>query len=173
MVKVKKSTSNKAKYLKISPWIAGAIIGFLAASLQTIASMTKPPAYGLCIACHSRDLINSIVNGVSGANLFIAPIIENPIFIPPLTIIGIMLGSFIASTVSKEFSITKVKNYSSLLKMFILGFLIMNFALILGACPIRAALRTAHGDIIALVGLLFIGVGAIVATLILERRVEV
>ena len=173
MVKDKKSISNKAKFLTISPWIAGAIIGFLAASLQTFASMTKPPAYGLCIACHSRDLINSIVNGISGANLFIAPIIENPIFIPPLTIIGIMLGSFVASSVAKEFSITKVKEYSSLLKMFILGFLIMNFALILGACPIRAALRTAHGDIIALVGLVFIGVGAIVATMVLERRVEV
>ena len=59
------------------------------------------------------------------------------------------------------------------LKMFILGIFVMNFALILSACPIRTSLRVAHGDIVALVGLLCIGIGAILATVLLEKRVEV
>lgn len=43
--------TNKFRSIKINPWMAGAVIGFLAASLQTIASMTKPSGlwflYGL------------------------------------------------------------------------------------------------------------------------------
>ena len=59
--KSKKSFFDKMKSNGISPWIAGAVIGFLAASLQYIAQMTKPPAYGFCMACHARDLINTII----------------------------------------------------------------------------------------------------------------
>ena len=55
----------------------------------------------------------------------------------------------------------------------ILGLIIMNFALILSACPIRVSLRVAHGDLIALTGLVCIGIGAILATIVLERKVEV
>ena len=167
-----KSFLNKY-ILNVSPWIAGAIIGFLAASLQYLAGMVKPPAYGFCMACHARDLVNTAVNSVSSLDLFVAPVIAEPIGIPALTVIGIILGSFVASMLSKEFKISKVKNYFSLVKLFILGFLVMNFALILGACPIRTALRMAHGDIVAVVGLMCIGVGAILGTFILERTVEV
>lgn len=165
-----KGESSKIKNFRINPWMAGAIIGFLAASLQQIASMTKPPAYGFCMACHARDLINSIINPIAGTNLGIAPIVTS---IPTLTIIGVLLGSFVAAIIYKEFKVTKAKFNVSYLKMFILGILVMNFALILSACPIRTSLRVAHGDIIALVGLICIGIGAIIGTMVLERRVEV
>lgn len=161
---------NKIKSFSISPWMAGAIIGFLAASLQYIASMTKPPAYGFCMACHARDLINGIINPIAGTNLGVAGIVTT---IPTLTVIGVLLGSFVAAKIYKEFRISKPSSNITYLKMFILGLLIMNFALILSACPIRTSLRVAHGDIIALVGLLCIGIGAIIATIFLEKRVEV
>lgn len=161
---------SKIKNFRINPWMAGAIIGFFAASLQQIASMTKPPAYGFCMACHARDLINSIINPIAGTNLGIAGIVTS---IPTLTIIGVLLGSFVAAIIFKEFKVTKAKFNVSYLKMFILGILVMNFALILSACPIRTSLRVAHGDIIALVGLICIGIGAIIGTIVLERRVEV
>lgn len=170
MIKEKEDIVKKIKSLRISPWIAGAIIGFLAASLQKIASMTKPPAYGFCMACHARDLINSIINPIAGTDFGIAPIITS---IPTLTIIGVLLGSFTAAIIFKEFRITKSKSYVSYIKMFILGILVMNFALILSACPIRTSLRVAHGDVIAMVGLLCIGIGAILASIFLEKRVEV
>ena len=66
-----------------------------------------------------------------------------------------------------------MKSPLNYVKMFILGMLVMNFALILSACPIRTSLRVAHGDVIAMVGLLCIGIGAILATILLERTVEV
>jgi hypothetical protein len=161
---------NKLKNFRINPWMAGAIIGFLAASLQQLAEMTKPPAYGFCMACHGRDLINSIINPIAGTNLGIAGIVTS---IPTLTIIGVLLGSFVAALVFKEFKITKAKSNVSYIKMFFLGLLVMNFALILSACPVRASLRVAHGDILALVGLICIGLGAIIGTIALERKVEV
>ena len=160
----------KIKNLRINPWLAGAIIGFLAASLQQLANMTKPPAYGFCMACHGRDMINSIVNPIAGTNLGIAGVVTT---IPTLTIIGVLLGSFVAALIFKEFKFTKAKFNVSYIKMFILGLLVMNFALILSACPVRASLRVAHGDIIALVGLVCIGIGAIIGTIVLERKVEV
>ena len=165
-----KGVLSKIKNFRINPWMAGAIIGFLAASLQQIASMIKPPAYGFCMACHARDLINSIINPIAGTNLGVAGIVTS---IPTLTIIGVLLGSFVAAIIFKEFKVTKAKFNVSYLKMFILGILVMNFALILSACPIRTSLRVAHGDIIALVGLICIGIGAIIGTIVLERRVEV
>ena len=161
---------DKIKSLHINPWIAGAIIGFLGASLQQIASMTKPPAYGFCMACHARDLINSIINPIAGTNLGMAGIVVG---IPTLTVIGVLLGSFVAATLTKEFRISKGESTISYLKMFLLGLLVMNFALILSACPIRTSLRVAHGDVIALVGLLCIGLGAIIATIVLEKQVKV
>ena len=78
-----------------------------------------------------------------------------------------------AAILYKEFKVTKANFKVSYLKMFIVGLLVMNFALILSACPIRTSLRLAHGDIIALAGLICIGIGAIIGTIILERRVEV
>jgi len=168
----RKSTDvrEKIRLLRINPWIAGTIIGFLAASLQRIASMTAPPAYGFCMACHARDLINSILNSLAGTNLGVAPIVTS---IPTLTVIGVLAGAFAAALLFKEFRLTKAKSYVSYLKMFILGVLVMNFALILSACPIRTALRVAHGDLIAVVGLICIGIGAIVATMALEKSVKV
>jgi hypothetical protein len=170
MNKNKEDLGKKIKNFRINPWLAGAIIGFFAASLQKIASMTKPPAYGFCMACHARDLINSIVNPIAGTELGIAPIITS---IPTLTIIGVLIGSFFSAIIFKEFKLSKAKFKVSYFKMFLFGLLVMNFALILSACPIRTSLRVAHGDIIAVAGLFFIGIGAIIGTIFLEQRVKV
>ena len=163
--------TNKFRSIKINPWIAGAVIGFLAASLQTIASMTKPPAYGFCMACHARDLINTIINQLSGEHVLgVASIV---VTIPTLTVVGVLSGSFVASRLSKEFRISKGESAFSLFKMFILGMLVMIFALILSACPIRASLRAAHGDIFGIVGLICIGIGAIFSAFVLQKIVRV
>lgn len=172
---IEKNTKNdikkRIKSMRINPWVAGAIIGFLAASLQKIASMTKPPAYGFCMACHARDLINGVINMATGEKLLgVAPIV---VTIPTLTVLGVVLGSFVAAKIYKEFHVIKRVSRLSMFKMFLLGVLVMIFALILSACPIRTCLRVAHGDIVALAGLLCIGIGAIVGTIILERSVKV
>ena len=47
------------------------------------------------------------------------------------------------------------------------GIAVLNFALLLGACPYRAALRFAYGDLIALIGILAIAGGVAIGVLIL------
>ena len=141
---------------------AGLITGALAAIVQLFFNVYPPYAYGLCVACHARDLINWLVNAGTGLNLSVAGV---SVVVPVLTVIGIVLGAFIGSKQTREFRFKTTKNP---LTMFILGFLVMISALILGACPLRTILRIAYGDIIAIIGFVCIVVGVLVSVQLLK-----
>ena len=47
--------------MRVTPAQAGLVVGFLAASLQAFFGVLPPPAYGVCIACHMRDLVNWVL----------------------------------------------------------------------------------------------------------------
>ncbi len=142
--------------------VAGLITGALAAIVQLFFNVYPPYAYGLCVACHARDLINWLVNAGTGLNLSVAGV---SVVVPVLTVIGIVLGAFIGSKQTREFRLKTTKNP---LTMFILGFLVMISALILGACPLRTILRIAYGDIIAIIGFVCIVVGVLVSVQLLK-----
>lgn len=142
--------------------VAGLITGALAAIVQLFFNVYPPYAYGLCVACHARDLINWLVNAGTGLNLSVAGV---SVVVPVLTVIGIVLGAFIGSKQTREFRFKTTKNP---LTMFILGFLVMISALILGACPLRTILRIAYGDIIAIIGFVCIVVGVLVSVQLLK-----
>ena len=151
------------KIIKI-PAFLGILIGFFAALIQAlIISVGGPEAYGFCVACHTRDLVNAIYNAFTGDNLGLAPI---SVATPVLTIVGVMIGGYIAATRNKEFKLKKSKPVIYLL-YFLGGIAVLNFALILGACPYRAALRFAYGDLVALIGIISIAGGVAVGVLIL------
>ena len=86
-------------YLKM-PLIGGAVIGFAAALIQALLfAAGGPQAYGFCVACHSRDLINYVYNSLTGSNLFLAPFSANAVAagtLPVLTIIGVLIGAVAA-----------------------------------------------------------------------------
>ena len=161
---------------KISPLIAGLVAGFSAAILQAFFKITAPPAYGICIACHTRDLVNWIVNkiGIFDTPLFVAPVFKDATtgivaskFAPVLTVVGIFIGAFIASNVHKEF---KLKQTHNPILGFVIGALVIIFALMMGGCPVREALRTAYGDVIALISLIAMFVGVVVASEVYLKR---
>ena len=52
--------------------VAGLITGALAAIVQLFFNVYPPYAYGLCVACHARDLVNWLVNAGTGLNLSVA-----------------------------------------------------------------------------------------------------
>jgi hypothetical protein len=167
------TTDSKYKISKIIkiPAFLGIVIGFFAALVQAlIISAGGPEAYGFCVACHTRDLVNAFFNAFTGANLGLATI---SIVTPVLTIIGVIIGGYIAATKNKEFRVKKTKPVIYLL-YFLGGIASLNFALLLGACPYRAALRFAYGDLIALIGILSIAGGVAVGVLtllfIMKRR---
>jgi hypothetical protein len=167
------TTDSKYKISKIIkiPAFLGILIGFFAALIQAlIISAGGPEAYGFCVACHTRDLVNAFFNAFTGDSLGLAPV---SMVTPVLTIIGVIIGGYIAATRNKEFKVKKAKPIIYLL-YFLGGIAVLNFALLLGACPYRAALRFAYGDLIALIGILSIAggvaVGVLMLLFIMKRR---
>jgi len=141
--------------MRITVTVAGIVAGALAAMSQVVFHVYPPAAYGLCIACHARDLVNWLVNHAIGSNLSVATV---SVAAPVLTVVGIILGAITAAFRSHEFKITTMKNP---VKSFIYGFLGMTFALVLGACPLRTILRVAYGDAIAVIGFVAIILGVV------------
>lgn len=148
--------------MKHSIIIAGIITGVLAAVNQILFNVYPPYAYGLCIACHARDLVNWVFNLGFGLKLSVAAV---SIVAPVLTVVGVIIGAFIASKQHKEFKLKTTKNP---IKTFTLGFLVMVSALIIGACPLRTLLRVAYGDIIAVIGFIAIIVGVVISAQLIK-----
>ncbi len=142
---------------RITIVVAGLTAGVLAALAQIFFKVFPPYAYGVCVACHARDLVNWLVNQGTGWSLSVATV---SVAAPVLTVIGLILGAYIASVRNHEF---KFKTTKHPIKSFIYGFLVMVFALILGACPLRTVLRMAYGDIIAVIGFVAIAVGVVIS----------
>lgn len=174
-----KSLANKGidKILK-KPWIAGAIIGLGAAFVQYLfsigASGQGPVAYGFCVACHTRDLINGIWNGIFGTSLGMAGVSKAAIAagaVPVLTILGVLIGAFIAALVYKEFRVKKA-SVGSCVKYTLGGFFFMICALLMGACPYRIALRVGYGDAVAFIGLIAIVIGVFIGVKIALKKME-
>ncbi|HJJ48697.1 MAG TPA: YeeE/YedE thiosulfate transporter family protein [Methanocorpusculum sp.] len=165
-------------YFLKKPWVAGAIIGLGAALVQWLfylgAQGKGPVAYGFCVACHSRDLIDAIVNDIFGTTLFVAPLskaaaITPSVYIPVLTIVGVLLGALFAALAYKEFRVKKA-TAGACVKYGLGGFFFMICALLMGACPYRIALRIGYGDMVALIGLVAIVVGVFIGVRIALKK---
>lgn len=154
-----------------NPLLVGLLVGVLAAAVQgLLISAGGPEAYGFCVACHTRDLVNVAVNSIAGTSLAVAPISKNAI-LPVLTVLGILVGAFWAAKGNEEFRVKK-GSISSYSWYAIGGILFMVFALIMGACPYRIALRVGYIDIVAIVGLIAIIIGVVIGTKIAVKMME-
>lgn len=156
-----------------NPLSVGLIIGILAALVQLLLiSAGGPEAYGFCVACHTRDLVNVGVNDVTGMKLAVAPISQNAI-LPVLTVIGVLIGAFVSARYYQEFK-TKSGNAISYLWYLLGGLFFMIFALFMGGCPYRMGLRIGYGDVVALIGVIAIIIGVLagikIATTMAERE---
>ena len=163
----------KLRFSRLSrhPAFLGVLIGILAAFTQALLiSAGGPEAYGVCIACHVRDLINGMINIIAGTSLALAPISRNAI-LPVMGVAGIMAGAFISAKVHREHKIKKTGNREYLL-YFAGGLAVLFLTMIFGGCPYRAALRTGYGDLTALLFIVMMAIGVGVGTLYMLRRAE-
>lgn len=150
------------------PVILGVIIGILAAIVQGLTiSAGGPEAYGFCALCHTRDLVNGLINIGLGTNLGLAAVSKAAI-LPVMSMVGVLIGGFIAAKMGREFRI-KTASIKDIILYFIGGVLLMQFGLLLGACPYRAALRFAYGDLVALFGIIGIVIGVWVSLVLIKR----
>jgi hypothetical protein len=156
-----------------NPLYVGLAIGILAAFVQVLLiSAGGPEAYGFCVACHTRDVVNDAVNSFAGTKLALAAISQNAI-LPVMTVIGVLIGAFVSAKYYQEFK-TKTGSVASYVWYLLGGVLFMIFALFMGGCPYRMGLRIGYGDVVALIGVIAIIIGVLVgikiATAMAERE---
>ena len=138
--------------------------GLLAVIAGAFFEVRPPEAYGICMACHGRDLLNWTINILAHTHLTVAP--ASAIF-PVLTTLGVLAGALVGATTSREF---RWYSPESSLKSFVYGLLVMNFALLAGGCSIRLLLRSAAGELAGLIGFAGMVTGAVLGTFWLRWR---
>ena len=152
------------KKIRISALMFGVIAAFVAVVAQARFGFHPPSAYGICVVCHARDLVNAILSqaswyGAPVSNLALKGLIVTPI--------GIILGAAVAAIVSREWKLHKVGNP---ILGIIYGFLVMCCGLIISGCPMRILLRAAYGDTGAMLAIPFLIIGIFLATILLKVR---
>ena len=154
-----------------SPLYVGLAIGILAAFMQVLLiSAGGPEAYGFCVACHTRDVVNVAVNDIAGTKLAVAAISQNAI-LPVMTVVGVLIGAFVSAKYYQEFR-AKTGSISSYFWYLLGGILFMIFALFMGGCPYRLGLRIGYGDVVALIGVVAIIAGVLVGIKIASSKAE-
>jgi hypothetical protein len=145
-----------------SPVVYGLVVSVLAVLAGVWGHVSPPAAYGLCSACHGRDLADWILNHTEGTKLFVTAAGAGW---PLLTVVGLVIGAFVAAKRNGEFS---TLNLGGNARQFALGGVVMGAALFVGGCPTRMLIRTGYGDVAGAVGLGGIAVGIVLATLSLR-----
>jgi Sulphur transport len=139
--------------------VYGVVVGLLAVVVGEYLDVSPPAAYGLCSACHGRDLATWIVNHAEGKRLFVTAAGAGW---PLLTVVGLVIGSFLAARRNREFSSI---NLGGNLLQFAYGAVVMGAALFVGGCPTRILIRTGYGDVAGLLALGGVAAGIVLATL--------
>lgn len=156
--------SKRAGSLRVTGTQMGIVAGVLAVTAGTFFEVRPPEAYGICMACHGRDLVNWTINVLAHTHLPVAPA---SLVFPVLTTIGVFLGALRGATTSGEF---RWQSPESSLKEFVYGLLVMNFALLAGGCSIRLLLRAAVGEALGMIGFGGMVAGVILGTFWLRWR---
>ena len=128
------------RQLKVSPFQAGLVLGLGSALVQAYFKVVPPVAYGVCMVCHPRDLFNWIADHLFNLNWNFSMASTNW---PVLTVVGVVLGALTAAYLHGELHFRPAQRP---LFYFVNGFLMINFGLIIGSCPIRIVLLSAYGD---------------------------
>jgi hypothetical protein len=145
-----------------SPVFYGIVVAAVAALAGVWGHVSPPAAYGLCSACHGRDLADWLLNHVEGAKLFVT---AAGVRWPLLTVVGLVIGAFAAARRNGEFT---ALNLGGNARQVGYGAVVMGAALFVGGCPTRMLIRTGYGDLAGLIGLGGIAVGIVLATFTLR-----
>ena len=132
--------------------LAGALCGLVAACL---AFFGNPANMAFCIACFIRDTAGALGMHQAEAVMYVRP-----------EIIGLVLGAFIISIVTKEYRSTAG---SAPMIRFILGMIIMIGSLVFLGCPLRMVIRMSAGDLNAWVALIGFVLGVATGVIALKK----
>lgn len=144
--------------MRVTALQMGIVGGLLAVVAGAFFDVRPPEAYGVCIACHARDLVNWTTNLFAHTRLAVAPA---SLVFPVLTVLGVLVGALLGARTNGEF---RWVNPDNSVKTFVYGVLVMNFALLAGGCSIRLLLRTAAGEALGMMGFAGLIAGVILGT---------
>jgi hypothetical protein len=150
--------------LRLGRWARSAVVyGIVTALLAVVVGewldVSPPAAYGLCSACHGRDLSDWLLNHVEGKHLFITAAGAGW---PLLTVLGLVIGSFVAARRNGEL---RSVNIGGNVRQFAFGAVVMGAALFVGGCPTRIIIRSGYGDLGGILALGGVATGIVAATL--------
>ncbi len=149
-------------------FITGLIIGVSAAAVQAFFQVQPPVAFGVCLLGHPSVMVKWLMNNIFGMNLSITPAF---VVFPSLLVVGVIIGSYVAAYTNKELG-WRPGPVTNRYMAVMFGFLVANFGLLWGACPIRTGLLVAYGDVMAVIALFSIAVGVILACWYVRSRVR-
>ncbi len=144
--------------MNITPFLAGLVLGTGASLVQAYFKVIPPLAYGVCMVCHPKDLFNWTADHLFNLDWGYSVASTNW---PLLTVIGVLAGALAASARHGELHLKPARQP---LFFFLNGFLMINFGLILGSCPIRIVLLSAYGDWMGLIGWICVVIGVLITT---------
>ena len=154
--------------IKFKPHVSALLFGVIAASAAVIAQIVyflmPPEAYGICLICHARDFLNTLLNPYHWYDASVSSAGLKGII---LTVPGVVIGALIGALTSREF---KFRINENVIKAFICGFVVVCAGLAISGCPVRLLLRAAYGDISMFVALLVMVFGIWCATVLLKRH---
>ena len=148
--------------------ITGLTMGVLAAVVQGYFNLQPPAGDGICGISHPANLVNWLTNNIFGSNFTIHSIF---VTVPVLTSVGFIIGGFAAAFKNKEFKFRRGPVRDNIMA-FILGFLIINFGLLWGSCPIRTAILSSYGMLFAMLIMGCIVLGVVVACEYIKWKVR-
>jgi hypothetical protein len=140
------------------------VMGLGAAFIQAYLKIIPPPAYGICMVCHPKDLVNWISDRLFGTAWGNVTVSQS---VPVLTVLGILIGAFAAAKQHGEFQFERPREP---IYHFITGFMVINFGLILGSCPIRIIIVAGYGSVFGITGYICLIVGVVLGSLWLRNR---
>src|SRR2546428_14055099 len=94
------ATKTISEGLRITAVQTGIAAGLLAVVAGTFFEVRPPEAYGICMACHGRDLLNWTFNIVFHTHL---PVASASAVFPALTTLGVIFGAVIGAKTNEEF----------------------------------------------------------------------
>ncbi|MGI9648977.1 MAG: YeeE/YedE thiosulfate transporter family protein [Acidimicrobiia bacterium] len=156
--------SVRRRAVRINGWQAGTVMALAAVAAGSFFEVRPPDAYGICMSCHGRDLVNWVTNEAFTTDLTVSQV---SLVFPLLTTIGVLIGALVAAITSGEF---RWRMPRKPLRSFVVGVLVMNAALVAAGCSTRLALRTSAGDLLGLAGFGAMVAGVILATYWLRWR---
>lgn len=146
--------------------ITGLVMGILAAVGQGFFGVQPPVAEVICLISLPAKLVNWVSNTLFATEFTISGVFATT---PALLPVGVIIGSVVAAVLHREFRFRRGPVRDAVFA-FMLGFLVINFGLLWGSCPIRTTILASYGMIFAMVIVVVIAVGCISAAQYIRWR---